>query len=200
MPPAVLLEAAAGHLPAWACMSRMRLEHAERVAALLGDWAAELRLSEQDHVRWRAAGFLHDALRDEAPAALRALVPEHLRNIGGPLLHGPAAAARLRDDGVADEALLRAVAYHTIGHPEFDRLGQALYIADAIEPGRRHDTARLAALRERMPGELGPVLRQVLQARMQHLLEEGKPIRSETAAFWNAVNTEFPVPKAGSGS
>jgi HD superfamily phosphohydrolase YqeK len=184
---ALIEAAAAGSLPEWANVGRWRRAHIERVATLLGEWAHKLALPERDQIRWRAAGFLHDALRDAPPAELRPLVPESLRLLSNQLLHGPAVAERLRRDGVHDEALLRAVTYHTIGHPELDELGRALFIADYIEPGRRHDPARLAVLRARMPEARADVLRDVLRARMERLLTEGRAIRSETAAFWNAL-------------
>jgi HD superfamily phosphohydrolase YqeK len=184
----VLEDAAAGRLPQWARVTRPRREHLERVAALLDDWAVALGLSDDERVRWRAAGWLHDALRDAPSDELRELVAPSLRTLGGKLLHGPAAAARLREDGVDDEALLCAITYHTIGHPGFDDLGRALFIADYIEPGRRHEPARLAAQRARMPEAAPDVLREVLHSRMEQLLHAGRPIRSETAAFWNVVN------------
>jgi HD superfamily phosphohydrolase YqeK len=184
-----LLDAAAdGRLPHWAQLTRRRLAHVERVATLLDEWAVALELADDERRRWRAAGWLHDALREAPPDELRPFVPPTLRYLSRKLLHGPAAAERLRQDGVADEPLLRAITFHTIGHPEFDELGRALFIADFIEPGRRHEPARLAALRARMPAAREQVLRDVLHARMERLLKEGRPIRSETAAFWNALN------------
>jgi HD superfamily phosphohydrolase YqeK len=189
VPPAALLEAAAaGELPSWARATRTRQEHMERVATLLGSWAVTLGLPPEEEMRWRAAGMLHDALRDAPAEELRELVPEELRNLGGKLLHGPAAAARLAADGVDDAPLLLAVSHHTIGHANFDQLGRALFVADYIEPGRRHEPLRLATLRARMPDALDEVVRDVLHARMSRLLREGRPIRSETASFWNAVN------------
>jgi 2-amino-4-hydroxy-6-hydroxymethyldihydropteridine diphosphokinase len=185
---ALLENAAAGRLPDWAQMSRHRHAHAVRVAGLLGAWAAELRLDEDETKRWMAAGLLHDVLRDADPDELRPLVPDTFRHLTGRLLHGPAAAERIRQEGVADDPLLRAIAYHTIGHPQLDRLGRALFIADYIEPGRRFDTARLAKLRARMPADLDAVLVDVLRARIERLLGEGRGMRTETAAFWNSVN------------
>jgi HD superfamily phosphohydrolase YqeK len=183
-----LLEAAArGELPAWARVSASRRAHMERVAALLGGWAAELGHDAAGQTRWRAAGLLHDGLREASPDELRPLVPAALRDAAAKLLHGPAAAERLRTDGVADEPLLRAVAFHTIGHPELDTLGRCLFIADYIEPGRRYDPALLALLRARMPHHADDVLVQVLRARIERLLRERRPLRPETAAFWNTV-------------
>lgn len=189
MSPSELLEQASrGQLPSWARASRRRLGHMERVADLLGEWAAALALPEPEVVRWRAAGFLHDALREAPTEELRPLVPAGLKTLGGQLLHGPAAAERLRQEGVDDASFLRAVAYHTLGHPELDELGRALFIADYIEPGRQYEPARLAGLRGRMPHDREQVLREVLQSRMERLLGEGRSIRTETVAFWNRLN------------
>lgn len=158
-----------------------------RVSALMGEWAAALRLDDDAQRRWRAAGFLHDVLREVPPDELRPLVDESLRDLPGKLLHGPAAAVRLREHGVTDEPLLRAVTFHTLGHPDLDELGRALFIADYIEPGRRYDPVRLAALRARMPGARASVLLDVLRARIGRLLAEGRPMRNETIAFWNSL-------------
>jgi 2-amino-4-hydroxy-6-hydroxymethyldihydropteridine diphosphokinase len=103
------------------------------------------------------------------------------------MLHGPAAAERLRREGVDDELLRLAVAWHTIGHPGFDRLGRALYLADYLEPGRRHDPDRRAELRARMPGEMDDVLRDVACRRIARALRRGHPLLPETTAFWNAL-------------
>jgi predicted HD superfamily hydrolase involved in NAD metabolism len=184
----VIHAAAVGELPDWAVVSRHRIAHMERVATLMEEWATALKLPADERARWKAAGFLHDALREAPPEQLRSMVPPVFRHLAGKLLHGPAAAERLRQDGLDDEAFLRAVAYHTIGHPELDDLGRALFIADYIEPGRKYEPARLAALRSRMPQDRAGVLREVLHARMENLLNEGRPLRAETAAFWNVVN------------
>jgi HD superfamily phosphohydrolase YqeK len=187
-PIALLEDAASGRLPPWSHAGESRFAHMQRVSTLLGEWADQLDLAPHDRIRWRAAGYLHDALREAPPEELRPLVPDPLKDLAGKLLHGPAAAARLRADGVADEDFLRAVAYHTIGHPGLDELGRALFIADFVEPGRRYEPQRLATLRARMPAARDDVLRDVLRSRIDRLLRDGRPMRAETVAFWNTVN------------
>jgi HD superfamily phosphohydrolase YqeK len=180
-----IVEAASrGELPDWAVASPPRREHMARVASLLSGWAETLDLPETDRVRWAAVGWLHDALRDAPPEELRREVPEELRHLPGPALHGPAAAERLKV--IDDPALLQAIRYHTIGHPSLDRLGKALYLADFLEPGRDFEVDWRATLRARMPAEMDEVLLEVLGARLQHLVEVRKTIRPETAAFWSA--------------
>ena len=181
----VVREAAAGRLPDWAVVSPARREHIARVARLLREWAEALDLHAADRARWVAAGTLHDALRDAAEPALRAILGEAYLDFPRPLLHGPAAAHRLA--GAADDALLDAIRYHTLGHERLDDLGRALYLADFLEPGRDFAVEWRAALRSRMPHELPAVLIEVVAARIGHLVEARKPIRPETAGFWSAL-------------
>lgn len=183
----ILADAGEGRLPPWAQVSQRRLEHSGRVAALMDSWAAALGLSETERRRWRAAAWLHDALRDADPGGLRVGLPEQTRALPGLVLHGPAAAERLRAEGVNDEPVLLAIAYHTLGHPALDRLGRALYLADFLEPGRGFEPLRRATLRARMPASMEPVLRTVVGARLRHVVRAGHPLSRESVEFWNAV-------------
>jgi len=183
----VLERAAAGILPPWAEVGEGRREHCARVAALLGRWAEGLELPEAERIRWRAAGWLHDALRDADPAALRELVPPEARDLPGPLLHGPAAAVRLRAEGIDDAELLDAIAYHTVGHPTFGALGRALYAADALEPGRTYDPVWTASLRARMPYSFDAVVIEVAASRLAHQLAQHRALRQESVDFWNSL-------------
>jgi 2-amino-4-hydroxy-6-hydroxymethyldihydropteridine diphosphokinase len=161
-----------------------------RVAALMGSWSEELGLPEPERVRWAAVAWLHDALRDADPDTLRSRVPPAMSGLPGPLLHGPAVAERLRLDGVADGEILGALAYHTLGHPELGTLGQALYAADFLEPGRDLLNDWRATLRARMPEELTDVVRELVAARIVHLVERGSSMHPETVGFWNSLAVE----------
>ncbi len=179
----VVRAAAGGTLPRWSVAVPERVEHMRRVAALLDGWARASGREESERARWRAAGMLHDVLRDADPEDLLPDVPEELRDLPPKLVHGPAAASRLRAEGVADEGLLEAVAFHTIGKPGLARLGRMLYVADFLEPGRSFEPEWRAELRSRMPGELDDVLRAVVAARIDHLEAQGSRVRPETVAF-----------------
>lgn len=184
--PSELVRAAAGgELPEWTRASAARREHMRRVAGLMAEWAEALGLGDSDRIRWTAVGWLHDALKEADPDELREMVPPELRDMAPALLHGPAAAERLKDD--ADEAMLDAIRYHTIGHPRLERIGRALYLADFLEPGRKLDPEWLASLRARMPGEMDEVLPAVVRARIDHMRRRGQPIRSETTAFRDSL-------------
>jgi 2-amino-4-hydroxy-6-hydroxymethyldihydropteridine diphosphokinase len=161
-----------------------------RVSRLLGEWAEGLGLDDDDRTRWRAAGYLHDALRDADPETLRPRVPLSDQSLPAPLLHGPAAAERLRIDGLEDGAILTAVAWHTLGDPRFGRLGRALYSADFLEPGRRYLPEWREGLRARMPDDLAGVTLEVARTRISHWLDRHRPLFACSVAFWNRLVEE----------
>ena len=194
MPMHDLIRAAAdGQLPAWSCVGEARRAHIERVVSLLDAWAVASGVEEHERIRWRAAGWLHDALRDADPAELRPMVPESVRDLPGLLLHGPACAGRLEQAGVEDQSILAAVAWHTIGHPSLDRVGRMLYLADFLEPGRHFEPAWRARLRARMPEAADDVIRDVAAARIRHLLNSRSTVRRETVDFWNQLVSDAPA-------
>jgi len=159
-----------------------------RVAGLLGDWARARGETSRETARWKAAGFLHDVLRDGEDEALRELVDPRFRTLPAKVLHGPAASRRLREEGVDDEELLHAVTYHTLGSAGFGKLGFALYSADFLEPGRESKKRWRSELRKRAPSELYEVAREILAARMGYLIERGRPLHPETCGFWNHMS------------
>jgi HD superfamily phosphohydrolase YqeK len=172
-------------LPSWAHVSNKRRAHIERVVALLDRWAAAMGIPDDEASRWRAAGTLHDALRDAPEPMLRALtgdgtaLPE--------LLHGPAGAVRAEQDGERRQDVLDAVRHHTIGSPNWERTGRALYLADFLEPGRDFLVSERAELAERVPGNFDEAFRQGVRLRIVYTLQQGGKLFPETVALWNAV-------------
>ena len=180
-----LIEAAGrrGELPPWTRLTPERREHVERVAELLDEWGAALDLPEAERIRWKAAGRLHDALKDASVEELRELVEDEA-DWPESLLHAPAAAARLAVDGVEDEELLLAVRYHSIGHPRFGMLGEHLYLADYLEPGRPDSEERVRQ-RETMPNARSEVLPLVIRRRIEAQLASDQVLLLAAVDFWN---------------
>lgn len=174
-------------LPAWAVAKPKRRAHIQRVAQLVAQWADQRGVAPEEKQRWVRAAVLHDSLRDADPEQLRTQVPAEFTDWPARVLHGPAAAARLRAEGFADAGVLTAITYHTVGHPDLDDAGRALYLADFLEPGRSFDPIGRAAWRARMPHDLTGVLREVVAARLQHMILSYRRVRSETLAFWNQL-------------
>ena len=173
-------------LPSWACVTERRLSHIARVTELLDQWAEALHLTEQEAQAWHDAGRFHDALRDAPEAELRRLAGD-LPDYTVDMLHGPAAANRLRADGESRMELLEAIRYHTTGSEKWGRLGRALYMADYLEPGRKFSRADRAYLAAQVPHDFDATFRQVLRARMEWSLREGMKLFPKAVALWNTV-------------
>jgi HD superfamily phosphohydrolase YqeK len=144
-----------------------------------------MQVGPQEQHRWLRAAWLHDALRDVSSEELETLA----RDDDGPaeLRHGPAAAARAAAEGEADQGVLDAVRYHSIGYAGWDRVGRVLYCADFLEPGRGFDAEARAALAGRFPTEPDAVLLEVARRRLLHVVRSGWPLPAVTVDFWNAL-------------
>lgn len=131
--------------------NQRRFEHSLGVARSAAQLAVAYGVDEYEAV---LAGLLHDwdKVLDDHELLVRAaqygveLVGSPTRSVG--LLHGLVAAHELQHvfPGTSD-AVCQAVARHTIGAVDMTPLDMVVFIADAIEPGRRGDYAeRLRAL------------------------------------------------------
>lgn len=172
-------------LPTWAKVSEKRRKHIARVTTLLMQWADEIGIDEHERRDWMHAGLLHDALRDADEAELRALAQDPVRE--EELLHGPAVANLLATSANVSAPALLAIRYHTVGSPDWDRTGKALYMADFLEPGRSFAHSDRAFLARQVPHDFDGVFRQVLRARLEYALREGYTLFPETVGLWNAV-------------
>ena len=173
-------------LPRWARVSDKRRAHITRVTALLDAWAAKMRLDDASAQLWHDAGRLHDALRDAPEDELRRLAGD-VPGFTVDMLHGPAAAARLRVEGESRVALLDAIRLHTVGSSEWQPVGRALYMADFLEPGRKFSRADRAYLVGQVPHDFDATFRQVVRARMEWSLREGMQLYPQTVLLWNSL-------------
>lgn len=170
-------------LPPWAKVSEWRREHIARVTTMLDDWARVLAISPDEARAWHDAGKWHDVLRDADPDELATLMTNGA--LPPPLWHGPAAAERLRRDGEQRRSVLEAIAWHTVGHPDWDRVGRALYMADYLDPGRdfaREERAHLAAA---VPTDFEGTFWDVVRHRLIWALRQGHALHPQTVAMWN---------------
>jgi len=171
--------------PVWAEASKKRRAHVERVVALLDRWAEELHIAAAEANAWRAAGYLHDALRDAPKKLLRAVTRDKTGAVE--YLHGPAAAVRARADGERREDVLDAVRFHTVGCATWKRTGKALYMADFLEPGRKFLVDERAFLADCVAHDFSGTYRQVVRLRLEWTVRQGGELFPESVKLWHAV-------------
>lgn len=179
------MNAAELELPAWGIASPKRRAHIARVTELALSWADAMRIDQAERDAWRDAARWHDALRDASETQLRAIVP-HL-DWPASLLHGPAAAARLAEDGERRTSVLEAIFWHTVGNASWDRTGKALYLADFLDPGRQFERKARARLAANVAGDFDDTFREVVTLRLGARIASGEKLRAETVALWESV-------------
>lgn len=142
------------------------------------------------------AGMLHDCakcLSHKKQMALCLKNHVHLSELeaeeNSPLIHAKAGSVLAKEEyGITDEDILNAISYHTTGRPQMSPLEKIIYIADYIEPGRKHikrtasipSTDRLTQIRRMSYHDLDEALRNILGDSLVYLQEKGGRIDSMT--------------------
>ena len=106
-----------------------------------------------------------------------------------PLLHAKSGSILAREEyGITDEEILHAICYHTTGRPHMTPLEKIIYIADYMEPGRRHmkrfgegePTDRLTWIRQMAYRDLDETLCNILADTLAYLQRKGGKVDSMT--------------------
>jgi HD superfamily phosphohydrolase YqeK len=165
---------------------------AETVRRVAEKWDQESRVAA---IR---AAWLHDAFRNanvpDTVAAIRGAGEEPdawaLRH-APILLHAQAAACWARSEtGESDPRVLLAVRHHPTGHPAWEDVGRALYVADFCEPTRSFATSlgteRMVTRAAADPVSLAGAARDILALRLGRSLREGRAVHPDSWHAWNA--------------
>jgi len=183
-------------------LKRSRYEHSLGVA----DTAAFLaRRFGEDEARARTAGLLHDCAREFPNEAMRAEADARGVSYGAVeasmplLLHAPLGALLAREKyGADDEAVLRAIARHTVGGAAMTALDKIVYFADMVEPTRAYpgveELRRLA--RE---ADLDEMTLAGLTRSIAFVLEKGHLIHPDTVLARNELLLAGKASRGASG-
>ena len=150
-----------------------RYAHSVRVARLAETLA---RVHEADASNARLAGMLHDIARlysEEdliAQCERRGVSIDSFARQHPIVLHAPL-GARLAQErfGVSDPEVLSAIAKHTLGARDMSLADCVLYLADALEPGRRFEER--AALLDLSMRDLGAGMAATIRSSLRYLHE-----------------------------
>ena len=162
-----------------------RFEHS------LGVEHAAIALAERygaDPAKAGLAGLLHDIAKQMNNAKLTA--EYGIYSPSDRTVHGPLGAAWLRDHGyVDDEDVLNAIRYHTTGRPAMSLLEKIVFIADAIEPGRKSQEADI--LRDYASEDLDKAVLYSLGCSLRRVLDNQHLIDPDTVSAYNDYRRLF---------
>jgi HD superfamily phosphohydrolase YqeK len=107
------------------------------------------------------------------------------------LLHAQAAAAWAPSaTRESDPEVLLAVRHHPTGHPGWEAVGRALYVADFCEPTRAFaaelQTGRLLEQAASGVEALAAVALEVLVLRLRRAIDARRPVHPDSIRTWNA--------------
>jgi predicted HD superfamily hydrolase involved in NAD metabolism len=118
-----------------------RFRHCHSVAKKMLELAHHHELKLDDDVIM-LTGLIHDYAKYTTMEEFRRLAlkyPEINEHLEAPMktLHALCGPYVIMEElGITDEAILRAVAYHTTGHPVMDDLGELVFLSDFTEENR----------------------------------------------------------------
>lgn len=183
-----------------------RYEHTLSVAYTAANLAA---VHSEDIDKALVAGILHDCAKCLSYKKQLSLCEKNHVQLsemeakeGSPLLHAKAGSVLAREKyGITDEDILNAICYHTTGRPGMSPLEKIIYIADYIEPGRRHmkrfgDGApmeRLKHIRQMAYRDLDETLCCILSDTLTYLRQNSAHIdmmTQDTYEYYNKFKTK----------
>jgi predicted HD superfamily hydrolase involved in NAD metabolism len=135
------------------------------------------------------AALLHDVGKEMVAAGLHEATEKGWISVGKELLKTPglahaalSAAYAKHQFGVHEPRALLAIAYHPTGHPDFDHLGLALFLADYLEPTRTFENKRkhLLTLAKQEPYQAAL---EVLKDKFYYVRLKGREIHPVALAF-----------------
>ena len=140
------------------------------------------------------AGMLHDCAKCIPGKKLISICEKNSIDISEVEISNPSALLHAKVGAhlahtkykVNDEDIINAIKYHTTGRPDMSKLEKILYIADYIEPGRKHAT-NLKQIRLMAYQDLDKTLLKILEDTLSYLRScDGQidPMTKETYDYY----------------
>ena len=107
------------------------------------------------------------------------------------LLHGKVGAYIARKEfDILDEDILNAITWHTTGRPDMSLLEKIIFVADYIEPSRRH-IPDLNLISQLAFTDIDQAVIKILENTLKYLNEKGNPIDDMTQKTYDSyIRTE----------
>lgn len=159
-----------------------RFRHSKGVEEMAGRLAAHYGADVQ---KARLAGLLHDCVKNVDDCEKLRLAGQLGCKLDSvtlaehKLIHAPLGAYYVREVlGIRDEEIFDAIYYHTTAKANMPLFTKILYIADVVEPNRKHD--KTAYLRELAFQDLDKTILTVANFMIHKLVQTGKMLHPDT--------------------
>ena len=168
---------------AYTYLKPTRVEHVKGTEAMARRLAARWGEDESDAAE---AAILHDVTKKlTGPEQLRlcekyGIVADKWERENFELLHAKTGAALAADVFGAPDHIADAIRFHTTGRPGMTTLEQIVYLADAIELGRKPYPA-LEAIREAAFRDLDAAVELCARRTLAYVAERDLPVHPDTA-------------------
>lgn len=132
-------------------LSEKRANHSKRVANKVLEMAKKYDFDEKTINKLVYAGYLHDIAKEESIEELNELVKNKYEEIENnrtnAIMHGFGATEYIKKnkdkfsfiEEYLDDEFYNILNYHTIGKEKMNLLEKLIYLADAIEDGRKYE-------------------------------------------------------------
>lgn len=149
---------------------KKRLQHIEGVVSTSEILA---KIHQMDPIKAQLIAWAHDMTKYWSNAQHQKVISKkQFEAFHGfdEFYHGLSAAQLLKTDyHIDDPSLVNAVAFHTVGHPDFDGYGKLLFIADVCEPNRKYkDAVKIFKLAQK---DLEKAYDKALIVKYQHVIK-----------------------------
>ena len=102
------------------------------------------------------------------------------------LLHGPVAAAIVRDEfGIQDNDILEAIHWHSTGTPGMSPLAELVFLADKLDPMKRTRYPFIDQVRECVVNNHEKALFMFISEEIKRLVDLGQLLHPASLATWN---------------
>ena len=173
-------------------LKEKRMNHCISVAKLCYDLAIA---HGENPMKAYLCGIFHDIAREIPTDRMADLAKERGISVGKEelaeplLLHGDLAAAVMKENyNITDEAMLRAVACHTVGREDMTLLDKILFLADKTEPLRTYDG--VDELRAKAFTDIDGALLDAVKGEMDYCGIKGYPVHPNTLLLKNRLEAK----------
>lgn len=173
-------------------LPKKRYEHSIRVAETAKKLA---QMFDGDSDIVEMAGILHDyAKYDELSKLYQSVTAYQLDNtllsFNSEILHGPVAAAYMKDKHNIHDEVYDAIFYHTTGRAGMGLNEKILFISDYIEPGRNHEGVEEIRDIVYQEKNIDKAIYEISKRTAIYLISNDKPIYPKTIECLNYYNLE----------